>query len=443
MLTERVVWTEGLQLCPVHFQQQDRYTESQLAQRGLLASHYGWGFTEFVIDEQYLNLGKVVLSRAQGILPDGSLFEVGHGQEGLSLDVEPGTMNRTVVLALPIALEGSSEIRGEKNTGLSTRYLAHDVTVRSNIAADTRERTIQCARPDLKLLFRDDISKSAHVSLPVLHIVECRPDKSILADKDFSPTFMHLGPSALLSGYLREIIGLISHRADQLARRIGSAGSTGSAEIADFMLLQCLNRAEPEFRHLDLTPHVSPEDFYRRLLSLTGELASYVEADKRPGELPLYNHGEQYACFTDLMELARFALSMVLEQHAVELPLQQRKYGITVSPIHDRNLLSSGSFVLVASADMDQESLRTSLPRQLKIGTVENIRDLVNRQLPGIRISALAVAPRQIPFHAGKSYFHLDFSSEELAQMELSGGFAFYVSGNFPGLQLQFWAIKE
>ena len=99
--------------------------------------------------------------------------------------------------------------------------------------------------------------------------------------------------------------------------------------------------------------------------------------------------------------------------------------------------------MLVASADMNQEDLRTSLPRQLKIGTVENIRDLVNRQLPGIKISALAVAPRQIPFHAGKSYFHLEFTSEELAQMELSGGFAFYISGTFPGLQLQFWAIKE
>ena len=443
MLTERVVWTEGLQLCPVHFQQQDRYAESQMSQRGLLLSRYGWGFTEFAIDEQYLNLGKVVLSKAQGILPDGSLFEIGHGQEGLSLDVEPGTMNRQVVLALPIALEGSSEIRDESNQGLSTRYVAHPVMVRSNVAADTRERTIQCARPDLKLMFEDDSSRSGHVILPVLHIVECRPDKSILVDKDFTPTFMHLGASSLLSGYLRELIGLISHRADQLARRISSAGSTGTAEIADFMLLQCLNRAEPVFKHLDKTPHVTPEDFYRALLSLVGELASYVEAGKRPGDLPDYNHKAQYSCFTDLMELARFALSMVLEQHAIELPLQQRKYGITVSPIHDRNLLASASFILVASADMDQESLRTSLPRQLKIGTVENIRDLVNRQLPGIKISALAVAPRQIPFHAGKSYFHLEFTSEELAQMELSGGFAFYVSGTFPGLQLQFWAIKE
>ncbi len=443
MLTEQVVWTEGMQLNPVHFQQQNRYTQSQVCRRNLLLNHYGWGFTEFVIDEQYLNLGKIVLSKAQGILPDGTLFEIGHGQEGLSLEVEPGTMNKKVVLALPIALEGSPDTRDEMNAGLSTRYVAHMSTVRDSNAGSRQERPITCARLDLKLMYEADTSMSGHVSLPLMHVVECRPDKSIMADKDFTPTFMHTGASPLLSGYLREIIGLVSHRADQLARRISSAGSTGSAEIADFMLLQCLNRIEPEFKHLERTPNINPEEFYMLLLALVGELASFVEAGKRPGDLPPYNHAEQYRCFTDLMEQARYALSMVLEQHAVELPMQQRKYGITVSPIHDRNLLASGSFILVASADMSQESLRASLPRQLKIGTVENIRDLVNRQLPGIRIAALSVAPRQIPFHSGKSYFHLELTSEELAQMELSGGFAFYVSGTFPGLQLQFWAIKE
>lgn len=443
MLPEHVVWTEGLFMSPMHLQQENRFVLSQITQRNLLLFHYGWGFTEFVIDEQYLNLGKVVLNRAQGILPDGTLFEIGHGQEGLSLDVEPGTINRRVVLALPLALKGSSETRDEKNIGLSTRYIAHPVAVRNSNAGATQEKDIICAQLDLKLMYEEDTSLNGHVSLPVLHVVECRPDKSIIVDKDFTPTFMHMGAASLILGYLREIIGLISHRADQLSQRISSAGSTGSAEIASFMLLQCLNRIEPEFVHLEQTPNVCPEEFYRRLLALVGELASFVEAGKRPGRLPAYNHAEQYKCFTDLMEQARFALSMVIEQHAVELTMQQRKYGVTVSPIHDRNLLASASFVLVAAADMDQDSLRSSLPRQLKIGTVENIRDLVNRQLPGIRIAALSVAPRQIPFHASKSYFHLEFTSEEKAQMELSGGFAFHISGTFPGLQLQFWAIKE
>jgi type VI secretion system protein ImpJ len=92
---------------------------------------------------------------------------------------------------------------------------------------------------------------------------------------------------------------------------------------------------------------------------------------------------------------------------------------------------------------MDSETIRATMPRQLKISSVERIRDMVRLQLPGIKVQVLPVAPRQIPFHAGKTYFKLDITSEELAQLELSGGFALHVSGTFPGIHLQFWAIKE
>ncbi len=60
MLPERVIWTEGMGVSPVHFQQQDRYADAQLGLRGLLFPH-AWGFTELILDEQYLKLGKIVL----------------------------------------------------------------------------------------------------------------------------------------------------------------------------------------------------------------------------------------------------------------------------------------------------------------------------------------------------------------------------------------------
>ncbi|MOA63180.1 hypothetical protein D3C78_1888160 [compost metagenome] len=53
------------------------------------------------------------------------------------------------------------------------------------------------------------------------------------------------------------------------------------------------------------------------------------------------------------------------------------------------------------------------------------------------------MAPRQIPFHANKTYFILELSLEEQAQLERSGGFAFHVSGEFAGLELKFWAIRN
>lgn len=443
MLPEQIVWTEGMLIKPQHFQQQTNFFDAQITRRALALCHHGWGFTEFSLDRQYLSLGKVVLNKAKGILPDGTLFEIGHGQDSLQLEVETGITNRMIVLSLPLALNGSSLTRDSEHMGLSTRFVAHDVELRDNNAGRFAESNITCGKLDLKLMYADDMTSAGHVALPIASIIECRPDQGILLDEEFLPAFLHLEASPVIAGYLREVIGLISHRADQLSHRLSNAGSTGTAEIADFMLLQNLNRIEPVLKHLDKTPNLHPESFYIWLLLLVGELSSFTDARKRPERLPEYSHAEQYECFRQLMDHCRYALSMVLEQHAVELPMQERKYGVTVSPIHDRNLLTTATFILVARADMDLNDLRSSLPRQLKISSVERIRDLVNLHLPGIKIEPLAVAPRQIPFHASKIYFRLNISSEELAQLELSGGFAFYISGTYPGLQLQFWAIKE
>ena len=36
-----------------------------------------------------------------------------------------------------------------------------------------------------------------------------------------------------------------------------------------------------------------------------------------------------------------------------------------------------------------------------------------------------------------------DLSPEDQAQLERSGGFAFHVSGDFTGLELKFWAVRD
>ena len=111
--------------------------------------------------------------------------------------------------------------------------------------------------------------------------------------------------------------------------------------------------------------------------------------------------------------------------------------------MNDLNLLGTATFVLAATAQCDAEELRHRLPAHLKIGPVERIRELVNLHLAGIKVQPLPVAPRQIPFHAGKTYFMLDLSARDIAQLEQSGGFAFHASGEFTELELNFWAIRN
>ncbi|WP_312408019.1 type VI secretion system baseplate subunit TssK, partial [Pseudomonas rhodesiae] len=73
MQAYKVIWQEGMLLRPQHLQHNDRYYQQQLNQTRLLGSD-GWGFLTLHVDTQHLNLGKVVLTQASGMFPDGSLF---------------------------------------------------------------------------------------------------------------------------------------------------------------------------------------------------------------------------------------------------------------------------------------------------------------------------------------------------------------------------------
>ena len=133
----------------------------------------------------------------------------------------------------------------------------------------------------------------------------------------------------------------------------------------------------------------------------------------------------------------------MLEQTAISIPLDPRKYGISVGVIADRKLISTAGFVLAVKADSPAETVRRHFAGQAKIGPVEEIRQLVNSALPGITLTPLPVAPRQIPYHAGVVYFELDRDSPYWRKMTTSGGIAVHVSGEYPGLTMELWAIRQ
>ncbi|WPC05259.1 type VI secretion system baseplate subunit TssK [Pseudomonas benzenivorans] len=443
MTMHKVVWQEGMLLRPQHFQQSDRYYEHQLKTRTQKLTSYAWGFFELEIDRQFLNMGKLVVSKASGVLPDGSLFDIGAEREPLALDVPPNTSNVPVYLALPLVTGNHIESRRPEQQDVLARYTAFDEEVADSNAGDNASSQVSCGRPDFRLLLGEQQSDQAYVKLKLCDVLDTTPDGVISLDPEFIPTYVNFQASGYLLSCLKEVISMLGHRGDILAERIRATGKVGGAEVGDFMMLQLINRFEPVLRHYLGIEQVHPEQIYRELLGLLGELATFSSETKRPRLDSRYQHSDQGLSFRKLMDAIRQVLSMVLEQHAIELLLQQRQYGIQVSPLHDHKLLGTSAFVLAASAQCDSEELRQRLPAHLKVGPVERIRQLVNLHLPGIKVKPLPVAPRQIPFHSGKTYFALELGSEDLAQLESSGGFAFHVSGEFSGLELKFWAIRN
>ena len=187
---------------------------------------------------------------------------------------------------------------------------------------------------------------------------------------------------------------------------------------------------------------IHPEALYRVLLSLAGELATFTETRKRPPVFPPYRHDDLNATFRPVIAALRQALSAVISSNAIPIPLQERKYGIRVGPIADRSLVTDATWVLVVKAQMPPESLRRGFPNQVKIGPVEQIAELITVALPGIPVTPLPVAPRQLPYYAGRSYFELDRSSPYWAALAKSGGIAIHVAGDLPGLEIECWAIR-
>ena len=172
-------------------------------------------------------------------------------------------------------------------------------------------------------------------------------------------------------------------------------------------------------------------------------MATFYRPNKRPAALPAYNHDDLQLAFTPVMEELRQLLAMVLEQNAIQIPLSKPKFGVYAAKRPDLNLLDNAIFVLAVNAQVPPETLRIHFPPQVKIGPVEDIQQLVRSALPGISIHPLPVAPRQIPYHAGFSYFELNKQSELWKKLPTSGGFAFHIGGTFPELELEFWAIKK
>ncbi|MBF8781409.1 type VI secretion system baseplate subunit TssK [Pseudomonas fulva] len=443
MNMHKVIWKEGMLLRPQHFQQNDRYYDHQMKSRTRLLGRYTWGFLDLDIDLQFLAMGKLVVSRASGVLPDGTLFNLESTGEPLAVDVPPNITATPVYLALPLVTGGHVEARRFDQQDVLARYTAYDMEISDSNAGEDFSSQVSCARPDFRLLLGEQQNDQTYVKLKVCLIGTSSPDSAITLDSDFVPSFVDSHRSTYLLSCLKEVISLLDNRGEILAERIRANGKVGGAEVGDFLMLQLINRTGLILRHYMGLEQVHPEELYRTLLGLLGDLSAFSSDTRRPRSDIRYQHSDQGASFRAVMASIRQVLSMVLEQHAIELVLQERQYGILVAPLHDPGLLGRASFVLAAKANCESEALRQRLPAHLKVGPVEHIRQLVNLHLPGIRVRPLPVAPRQIPFHSDKTYFALDFTAEDLEQLERSGGFAFHVSGEFSELELKFWAIKD
>jgi type VI secretion system protein ImpJ len=439
----KVVWSEGLFLRPQHLQQADRYVEKLVRGRTAPLRGYGWGLTKLRLNTAMLGLGKLAIEQASGVLEDGTPFSIPDDAD-LPVPLEPpdSLRNAVVYLALPAYQPGAVEADARSGADVVARWHTAEQELVDANAGDRGDAAIEVGRLRFRLM-PHGADRAGFICLPVARMIELRSDRQVVLDDSFIAPMLDCAASAALAGFISEIQGLLHHRGEALAARVGQPATGGVAEISDYLLLQVVNRNEPVFAHLASAATVHPETLFIHAVQLAGDLATYARGEKRPPGFGVYRHHDLAETFAPVMRSIRESLSMVLEQTAVPIPLTEHRYGVHIAQISDRTLFTTAAFVLAVKADLPAERLRREFPSQIKIGPLERIKELVNVALPGIVLRALPVAPRQLPFHVGVTYFEIESGNPLWKGMDRSAGLSLHVAGDFPGLEMALWAIRN
>lgn len=428
-------------LRPQHLQQYDRWIENNLERRVIGMLPYSWGIRQLRIDTDALRSGQFRILEIEAVLPDGSVYSAPAAQPlPPARQVTTEFQGRTMLLALPLRTADAVDVTEKE--GAAGRYRKIRTEVRDNATANRPPVGVEVGVLNARLMF-DNEPLDELVHLPVAEIENVDLQGQVRLSETFIPPLLAAGASPRLMSIMDQIRGLLRSRGATLASgNIGEAGGTRSGTI-DLITLGIVNRHEALFNHLIQSGHHAPEAIYRDCISLAGELSAYGSEGRRLPELGQYNHRDLRTTFDTVLVVLRNLLSVIIERNAISITLTAHDYGIWLGPIEDRMVFQGRRFVLIVRGNVALEVIRAQLPIQIKIGPVEQIRDLVNLQLPGIGISPLSVAPREIPFLQNAVYFELDGANPLWSRFNDSAAFALHVSGDYPGLSLELWAIQR
>jgi type VI secretion system protein ImpJ len=438
----KVVWSEGLFLRPQHLQQQERYLEWFVEGRTGGLTPFSWGFHELEIDRDLLTIGKLAIRRARGVLPDGTPFAIpDHDPPPPPLEVQADVRNHRAYLALPLRRSGSLE--ADRRPGMESlarqaiRELElRDVTVESPTAAlieigGLRTRILLEGSP------REDFA-----CVPLAHILECRPDRQVVLDESFMPTVLSTRACAPLDRFLKELCGLVHQRGEALTKIVTGGAHGGLSGLRDFMRFQVMNRYEPLLQHCTELQSLHPQDFYRSLLVMAGDLSGLCQQVQRPPLFPTYDHGDLRASFEPLIAALRRYIIDESVSPVVSIDVELMQSNVYLARINDSTLLDSGVFILAVKASMPADEIRRRVPQMVTVAPAVRLKQLVEAMSSGLELSPLAQIPPLIPFFAGYVYFEIGRNNALWKEMKGSGAFGLFVGEALTNLSFLMWAVR-
>jgi type VI secretion system protein ImpJ len=445
---DRPVWSAGALLCPQQFQQQARWeawTNERLAHLSLV---HPWGVGAVAFDQETLRLGKLKATRLCLRMPDGTLIDTDEVDrlpsaleltELLSSDVQ----DATVVLALPLEqANGNNCLLDDGKVERPTRYRQDWRKVQDVYESEVQQ--IGVLEHVLSLRFAHD-DNADYLTCPIVRLIRDGQGAWGLDGAYVPPLLDFAAHPGLLAQLDNLLIQLAAKRQRLMGMRRESNQRMADFAVADvslFWLLNALNTYQPILADIKAHPARHPEPVYRELAKLAGGLLTFsLEHDIE--QIPAYRHEQLESVFPPLLRLISTLLEASLPSRVIALEMEENGANRWKVSLNDPRLREreGADFYLSVRCRLPAAQVQSQFPRLCKIGTPDDVDQLINAALDGVPLQSLSHVPAAIPLRLENQYFALDLDHAKGKAVMDVGVCVFYVPSTLAEVKLELFAV--
>lgn len=440
------LWGEGLFLRPQHFQNQDAYHEALLHIKINALNPYAFGIRSIAIDENALTDGVLRITELSAIFPDGTFYDAPQADnlpdEVVLTSASKESLHYYIGL-IPLKNFGRNLPR-EDEPSTAMRY-AKKSYQHADQMTESPPTDIDVVRKNAYLI-QTDVQPHNYVSLPLLRISPAGSGKGYIPDTKFIPPSISLHASPALDQVLVRLLDALEAKIHALygLHREPSKNiiEFRSGDIASFWLLHTASTAHAALSHLRHQLGFHPERLFQEMLRLAGGLATFAKYDEGAA-LPIYNHLDLTTCFTQLENILRKQLEVVISTRYLLIPLHEHKASYFTGQLDSDKIDADTRLYLSVSANMPAVDLISVVPIRFKLGSPDDVETLVLSALSGIPLVHMPQAPAEIPVRPGVQYFSIEPRGALYERVMKGKVLVIYVPNGIENLKLELIAVTK
>lgn len=430
-LTHRVCWREGICVSPQHFQQQERFIESQLQARIMVSAPIAWGLHQIDVDAAALAHGDFVLMGLKAVMPEGLVVSVGQSNatkvpsRPVAEHFDERKTRLRVYLALPRAgTEFSNYDRpSDKPESAHLRYHIEDHVLQDN-GRNESQRRIELLTPQLRVLF-DSEPRDGMDCLPIAELVRT-PGQGFALNPEFVPPCLNLSAAPSVRRELHRLLELSLSCYRELHSRRPQRDEIAARDLMIYLRMGAISAHLPDLEQCSRDALTPPAQAHATLARLAGQLWALFD-NPEPVRVPHYRHDDLSASFIPLLSLNRDLLTRCVSapRPFVELNLVSDGQGLWTTMLDDPRLAQAERFLLSITSSTAANLTSDLVQTRCKIAAKSQIAAVVDRAVSGARLMA-PVAPAGIALRPGEVHLEFDLHDGYWRDLFFERAFALY-----------------